>query len=1178
MGGILKRLGPVLLFLGCIAAGVQAQTIRELYVYDMDWRGDLIITIALEGSDVKTASGRENGVTTYYTNAGYQVSIDMEKNIPAGTKYDVCATFSSAGSSTKQITLEGFTGKQYVQMGTELTVKVEVTRYTQIPARFYVPVYEIDKSTASTFKIKLDNTAPALNLQCNTSSPTNASTVRVSVSASDSGSGLPAIPIEYSINSGSASYLSSSSGTITLTAEGTHTVYASAKDKFDNTQSKSLTVTIDRTRPVLNVFGLPGGWTNGSVSLGLSASDALSGVNSGSWRCSEDGGMTWQGISAGNLNYAVSREGTTNVIFSVKDYAGNEATESVTVRIDKSLPSISLSGNMGENVWSRDTSRTLTVTAFDSVSGMAVLETRLNNGAWVREANAASASFTYTGEGVFRRAIRATDATGNTAASTSVISLDRHGPVISGFTFPSGWTRPDYLFSGVKVTDSTAASASVSGIDPASFTVTPSGKSSIAVTSGYNASTGALSAFTLPGLPEGSYSLTFSAKDRIGNVSTSVIQTARVDGTAPQISAAAGSVAWKGNSWSIPVTVTVVKEEHSGINPAGWKYRIDGGSPSAVTLSLSNGKYAGEIVVPVLTGGNHSFAVIGVDNAGNESSYQMNIKIDDVPPVIGCDALFAALPENAPWTNVSVLAVSAEDAGSAVREFTAAIKRRLSNGQWAETGDAVFNGTTVTFSEGIPDGVFQFKFRAVDNAANVKEETVYARLDRTGPVISVPSGLSGVSSVTASAEDASSGIEGQSWEWREITGAAAGPWQTGNTAVLPEGKDHVVSFRLKDGAGNWSEKSGEITVDLTSPEISAEVSEYAYRESLGIRISAHDDVTAVKKVRYSLDGGTPREISSWPSVQALIPVEDYHEGVHLLRLSAEDSVAHTGQSEEYAFIIDRTVPEIEAVDVHSKLEPERLLGDLDFSGGAEVTVKVHGSDWYDDRGTDYAGKITAWYRYVIQDKDSIPAFADSGKEPGPEFNVGGLKEGPNYVYFRTEDAGGNFSEVFRRIVSVDLAIPASPIIRSTTHPEARAAEQAFPFSTAEFSFRPPVNILSGIKRYQWRLERVFIYGGIAGNGEIVERGSTEKLNASLEGKLSLTLEDNRENEFYRLFVSCTASNGNVSEESVYQFRIDTASPNEVRVITVPQIDRGEWYRDTSSLVMWNQPADMTGVA
>ncbi|MDR0386891.1 MAG: Ig-like domain repeat protein, partial [Treponema sp.] len=785
-----------------------------------------------------------------------------------------------------------------------------------------------------------------------------------------------------------------------------------------------------------------------------------------------------------------------------------------------------------------------------------------------------SASFTYTGEGIFTRDIRATDAAGNTRTSSGTIRLDRRGPVISGFTFPSGWTKPDYLFSGIKITDSTAATASVSGVDPASFTVTPSGKSGIPVTSTYNASTGALAAFTLPGLSNGSYALTFSAKDRVGNTTTSTVQTVKVDGTAPQISVSTANIAWKGGGWSIPVKVTVVKEEHSGINPAGWKYRIDGGNAAALALSLSNGAYSGEIVAPSLSGGNHTLAVTGADNAGNECSFQTTFGIDNVPPVIVCDALFSAAPENAPWTNARSLTVSAEDPGSNVREFTAAIKRRLPNGQWAESGDAVFNGKTITFPEGIGDGVFQFKFRAVDNAANVKEETLYARIDRTGPVISAPSGLSGVNTVAATATDASSGIDAESWEWR----TGGGSWQKGRTATLPEGKDRAVSFRLKDKAGNLSEKSSEITVDLSPPQVSAEVPEYAFRNSLGIKISARDDITAVKKLWYTVDNGPLREITEWPAAQTRIPLEEYREGTHLLRLAAEDSVAHRGQSGEYAFIVDRTAPEIEAVDISPKTEPERFLGDFDFSGSAEVQVRVRASDWYADRETNRAGKIAAWYWSLSQNKNSVPVFDESGKRLVPEFNIGGLKEGPNYIYFRTEDAGGNFSEVFRRIVSVDLAIPSSPIIRSATHREAKIAEHAFPFPVAEFTFRPPANILSGIRRYQWRLERVFVYGNAAEGGEVIGRGSVEKLNASLEGSLSLTLADNQQHEFYRLFASCTASNGNASTESVYQFRIDTASPNEVRVIAIPQVDREAWSRDTASLVIWNQPADMTGVA
>jgi hypothetical protein len=1173
MRGIFKRLAPVLLFLGFLVSGVQAKE-REILNFDYNWANEFIVVVTLEDYEICTQTTINSNIAYLIDGPAY-FGVEVTSNPPAATKYEVSVNFLDKQGESYH---EAFTSlnkkegkfaptKEYVK------IQIEILRY-----KYSSNKWTLDETIKTSVIIKYDINVYNFYYSYSTGNArkTNAASVTIGILSEKVVMDNYKDFFSYKVNNGNTI----NGYSATLTNEGTHNVKFYFRTSPEDTlhELSPEPVTIDRTKPVLDVAGLPSGaWTGGAVTLVPSATDALTGLDSSTWRYSENGGTTWKSLSAGNLSYAVSGEGTTNVVFSVKDSVGNEATKSVTVRIDKTAPSVSLAGNLGENVWSRDTSRTLRVTASDSLSGMGSLETRLNDGSWTKEANAAAASFTYTGEGIFRREIRATDAAGNTTTSASVISLDRRGPVISGFSFPSEWTRLEHLFSGIKITDSTAVTTSVSGVDPASFTVTPDGKSAIPVTVSYNASTGVLAAFTLPGLSNGSYSLTFSAKDKVGNVSTSVIQAVRIDTTAPQISAAAGSIVWKGNSWTIPVKIKIVKEEHSGINPAGWKYKIDEGNFVTLTLSLLNGEYIGDIVVSSLTGGNHTLSVVGADNAGNEASSQTSFKIDDTPPVINYNTLFGTTPENAPWTNVRTFAVSAEDTGSGIREFTAGIKRGLSNGQWAETGDAVFNNTNITFLEGISDGIFQFKFRAVDNAANVKEEIRYARIDRTGPVITVPSGLIGTSTVTALAEDASSGIDGESWEWREVKNGG-GSWQKGKTATLPEGKDRVVSFRLKDKAGNLSERSAELTVDLTPPEISAEVPEYACRESLGIKISARDEITAVKKLWYSVDNSSLREISGWSAVQTQIPVESYQEGTHLLRLTAEDSVARRGQSEDYTFIIDRTAPEIEAVEIRPKLEPGRLLGDFDFSASTEVQIKLRGSDKYADRGTLRAGKITAWYWNLSQNKDSIPVFPESGKKLVPEFNISGLREGPNYIYFRTEDACGNFSAVFRRIVSVDLAIPGSPIIRSTTHPEAWIVEQAFPFPVTEFVFRPPVNVLSGIRRYQWRLEKVFIYGGVAGTGRTVEQGSTEKLNASLEGKLSLTLEDNQENEFYRLFVSCTASNGNTSGESVYQFRIDTASPNEVRVITVPQIDRKEWYRDTYSLVMWNQPADMTGVA
>ncbi|MDR1127720.1 MAG: Ig-like domain repeat protein, partial [Treponema sp.] len=895
MGKILKRLAPALLLFGLLSGHVRAGE-REILNLNYNESNELKVIITLENVEecTKTVAG---GVPEYLIDVPTYFGVEIISKPPSNVQYEVSVDFltKSGVSYYDQYTSLNTKTRNYAP--TREFAKVQVTVVVNKFSSNKWTLYETMKSYV-TVKYAVDISGFYYYYSPGSGRASNASSVTVAVDSDTYSMGKYGKFFTYKINNAPAV----NGYSVTLANEGTYDIrFYFQTGPNDTVRELRADVMIDRTRPALDISGLPAGvWTNSTVTLVPAVSDERSGIDDYSLRCSEDGGKTWQSIAKSNLKYEVSKEGTASLVFSVKDAVGNEATKSVTVRIDKTLPSIVLSGNMGENVWARDASRTLTVTASDSLSGTAVLETRLNNGAWVKEANTASASFAYTGEGIFTRDVRAADAAGNARTSSGTVRLDRQGPVISGFAFPSGWARPNHIFSGIKITDSTAATTSVSGVDTASFTVTPSGKSGIAITSAYNASTGALADFTLPGLSDGSYSLTFSAKDKAGNT-TSVVQSAKVDNTAPQISVSTANIAWKGNGWSIPVKVTVVKEEHSGINPAVWKYKIDGGNTAALALSLSNGAYSGEIAVSSLGGGNHTLAVTGADNAGNECGYQTTFTIDSTPPVISYDALFAVVQENAPWTNARTFAVSAADAGSNIREFTAVIKRGLSNGQWAETGDAVFNGNAVTFLEGIADGVFQFKFRAVDNAANVKEETLYARIDRTGPAISAPSGLSGVNTVAASAADALSGVDAESWEWR----TGGGSWQKGRTATLSEGKDRAVSFRLKDKAGNLSEKSTEITIDLSPPLVGAEVPEYAFLNSLGVKISASDVITAVKNLWYAVDDGPLCEISGWSAAQTQIPVENYQEGNHLLRFTAEDSVAHKGQSREYAFIIDR---------------------------------------------------------------------------------------------------------------------------------------------------------------------------------------------------------------------------------------------------------------------------------
>jgi len=113
---------------------------------------------------------------------------------------------------------------------------------------------------------------------------------------------------------------------------GTTTVTFTATDAAGNHATARSTITVvDRTAPV-TVATAPAGWQKTDVTVTLSASDNLSGVNATYYRV--DGGAPQVGTSV-----TISADGTHTVEFWSEDNAGNpEAPKSVTVQIDKTAP------------------------------------------------------------------------------------------------------------------------------------------------------------------------------------------------------------------------------------------------------------------------------------------------------------------------------------------------------------------------------------------------------------------------------------------------------------------------------------------------------------------------------------------------------------------------------------------------------------------------------------------------------------------------------------------------------------------------------------------------------------------------------------------------------------------------------------------------------------------------
>jgi hypothetical protein len=158
------------------------------------------------------------------------------------------------------------------------------------------------------------------------------SDVMVTVDSADSCSGVRAI--RYGID-GSTSTAPGSTAVITVRGDGAHSVTFSSTDNSGNVeQPRTLTINIDKTPPVITASVSPvpnaNGWHNTDVTVTFTCSDGGSGITS----CTQPVTVTTEGA-----NQTISG--------AVVDNAGNTASASVTLNIDKTAPSGEISVTPG---------------------------------------------------------------------------------------------------------------------------------------------------------------------------------------------------------------------------------------------------------------------------------------------------------------------------------------------------------------------------------------------------------------------------------------------------------------------------------------------------------------------------------------------------------------------------------------------------------------------------------------------------------------------------------------------------------------------------------------------------------------------------------------------------------------------------------------------------------------
>ncbi|GGN09749.1 hypothetical protein GCM10009721_42070 [Terrabacter tumescens] len=651
-----------------------------------------------------------------------------------------------------------------------------------------------NSASVTTGKVNVDQTAPTITGTVVGTPNANgwfAGNVTVHWTCDDNLSGVVACPVD-TVVSGEGSNRSASAS---VTDQAGHTAYAIVDG-----------IKIDRTAPSTKATGVPGGWVNGPVTVGLAASDNLSDIDSTYYAV--DGAPT---PTKGN-SVTVGAQGVHTVSYWSVDNAGNkEDAGSFTVKVDLSSPSITPNQSPGPNTHGWNNTGVAVSFACEDQTDLSGLKDCTPPVNMSTDGKAQQAKGT------------ATDNAGNSTSATATVNIDTTAPTIMGgpdrAANPADWydddvtvsfdgkdglsgietvTGPQRLGEGADqsvegtATDNAGntAATTVSGINidktapnlSAAPTELPNGEG------WYNRSVTQVWAAddVLSGLAgdvppnavietEGrGQTVSATISDRAGNTTSATSAPVKIDKTAPNTDVSAPS-GWVNSS--VDVTLTP-HDALSGV--AATHYSLDGGSEQTGTT------------VKLDSEGAHTLSYFSTDQAGNvEKAKTVTVQIDKSNPTI-THTLSPEANKNG-WNNLDVTVT-----------FTCDDQVNLS-------GIASCTAPQTVTKEGKDQPVTG---TATDEAGNTATDPATVSLDKTKPTIT--------GSRTPDANDLG-------WNYTDVKvhfkggDTLSGIDSVTGDSTLGEGDDQSVTGTAVDAAGNDATATvSDIRVDKTAPSLRGE--------------------------------------------------------------------------------------------------------------------------------------------------------------------------------------------------------------------------------------------------------------------------------------------------------------------------------------------------------------------
>ena len=722
------------------------------------------VTVSSEGAG-QVITGRAVDQAAGGATASTSVTINLDKSSPS-----IAATATSSSGSSTVLTLP---------VTVTFACADTVSGVDSCPAPIQVTSSGANEVLSGTATDKAGNAA-STSIALTTQSAPLAITGTVSP-APVNGWNKTDVTISYQCTGGVPPLQCPQAKTVSAAGAG-QIISATATDAAGQSSTVTTTLNIDRTAPVISATPAPAanaaGWNSEDVTITYACSDALS------------------GISVCPQPQVASIEGKAQQISaSVSDEAGNTASVTTTINLEKTAPRITGSVTPAPNVagWN-NSDVTVSFTCMPSVSDIVNCPEPVP----VTEG---------TGQEILGTV---TDQAGKSNSATVTVNIDKTPPVITALVAPqpnaAGWNNSPVTVtfacsdtgSGIAVCSDPilVSTEGVNQVITGTVTDKAGNTTQISVPLKIDMTAPVLTATTAPpsnaaGWNTTPVTITYACSDNLSGVlACPQQQVASVEGKAQQFTAIvtdqAGNTANSAILLNIETTApTITALLTPAPNVAGW-------NNTDVTVGFNCAPSASDVVScqpPVVVsaeGKAQSVSGTVSDQAGKTATASAIVNIDKTPPLISASA---APPANAAgWNNTDVM-------------ITYLCSDSLS-------GIAVCPSPTAVSSEGAAES---FSAQAVDQAGNVSTVSTTLNIDKTPPI---------VTAVTAPPAN------GAGWNNTDVTvtyscsdglsGVASCP----STAVISsEGQNQNVPGQARDIAGNAGTAAVTVSIDKTAPTI-----------------------------------------------------------------------------------------------------------------------------------------------------------------------------------------------------------------------------------------------------------------------------------------------------------------------------------------------------------------------